>query len=93
VSCLSQIKDIKPDSNLHGIGFAFMAFVIAFTLAAIGYVYAQSGRWKLVLALFNNDAVGFGDTRELKGATTYLYVSLAILLLTLLALAWRLFWL
>jgi hypothetical protein len=88
LACLSQLKDYGPDTKLKGIGVFIAAFVAGFILATLGYIDVANARAKILIALFTDDPTGFNTSRIWRGSTL-LYLSVAILLLALLAVAWK----
>ena len=92
IGCLSQLKDYASDSNLKGIGIFISGFAVGFIVAAIAYIDIALGRTKMLVGLLNNDTTAF-HPKELRRASTLLYVSVGILLLAIIGIAWKYFWL
>jgi hypothetical protein len=92
LGCLSQLKDYTPDSKLKGIGIFIVSFACGFIVAALAYIDTALGRAKMLVGLFKNDVAAF-QPKELRRASTLLYVSIGVLLLTILGIAWKFIWL
>jgi hypothetical protein len=92
LACLYQLKDYGTNIQLKHIGFVVAAFAIGFIIAAIGYIDVANGHVKLRLAVLQKNISGF-DMKLLQRGIGLLYTSVGILLLAILAVAWRFFWL
>jgi hypothetical protein len=92
LACLSQLKDYDTNPHLKHIGLLIGAFAAGFILAALGYIDVALGRAKLMLGTFNADPTAF-KPMPLNRAASFLYLSVGILLLAILGVAWRFIWL
>jgi hypothetical protein len=92
LACLYQLKDYGTNTQLKHIGLVIAAFAAGFIIAAIGYIDISNGHVKLRLAVLQNNISGF-DMKPLQRGIGLLYLSVGILLLAVLAIAWRFFWL
>ena len=92
LACLYQLKDYGTNTQLKHIGLVIAAFAAGFIIAVIGYIDISNGHVKLRLAVLQNNISGF-DMKPLQLGIGLLYLSVGILLLAVLAIAWRFFWL
>jgi hypothetical protein len=92
LACLYQLKDYSTNNQLKHIGFVIAAFAAGFIIATIGYIDISNAHIKLRLAVFQNNISGF-DMKLLQRGIWLLYLSVLFLLLAVLLIAWRLFWL
>lgn len=92
LACLSQLKDYGTNPQLKHIGFLIASFAAGFMIATLAYIDIAMGRIRLKLALFRGDAAGFKEMPVQRGVAL-LYLSVGVLLLAVLAVAWRFFWL
>jgi hypothetical protein len=92
LACLYQVKDYGTNTQLKHIGLVIAAFAVGFIVAVIGYIDISNGHVKLRLAVLQNNISGF-DMKPLQRGIGLLYLSVGILLLAVLAIAWRFFWL
>jgi hypothetical protein len=92
LACLSQLKDYGTNTQLKHIGFVIVAFAAGFVISTIGYIDISNGHVKLKLAVLQGNLTGF-DMKPLQRGIGLLYLSVGILLLAILAIAWRFFWL
>lgn len=92
LACLSQIKDHGTNPHLKHIGLLIAAFAGGFILAVVAYIDVALGRAKLMLGTFNADPKAF-QPMPLNRAALFLYLSVGILLLMVLGVAWRFVWL
>jgi hypothetical protein len=92
LACLYQLKDYGTNTQLKHIGLVIAAFAAGFIIAVIGYIDISNGHVKLRLAVLQNNISGF-DMKPLQRGIGLLYLSVGILLLAVLAIAWRFFWL
>jgi hypothetical protein len=92
VARLYQLKDYGTNTNLKHIGFMIAAFAMGFIIAAIGYIDVANAHVKLRLAVLQSNIAGF-DMKPLQRGISLIYISVGILLLAVLTIAWRFFWL
>jgi hypothetical protein len=92
LACLYQLRDYGTNTQLKHIGLVIAAFAAGFIIATIGYIDISNGHVKLRLAVLQNNISGF-DMKPLQRGIGLLYLSVGILLLAVLAIAWRFFWL
>ncbi|SHJ97147.1 hypothetical protein SAMN05444159_2050 [Bradyrhizobium lablabi] len=92
LACLYQLEDYGTNTQLKHIGLVIAAFAAGFIIAVIGYIDISNGHVKLRLAVLQNNISGF-DMKPLQRGIGLLYLSVGILLLAVLAIALRFFWL
>jgi len=92
LACLSQLKEYDTNPHLKHIGLIIAAFAAGFILAALAYIEIALGRAKLMLGVLKADPKAFLPM-PLNRAALFLYISVGILLLAVLGVAWWFVWL